>query len=127
MPGVSFTKENLLERERLDPTWYELEVTGVEEKMSKGGDSTNWVTSFKVAAGPKAGTPIRLYFNEKAMGRIVDFMQAFGAKESDLVGKSVIDVMQRTIGKKVSGFCKFDPEFKWNTIEEFKPVQKAVA
>jgi hypothetical protein len=127
MPSISFTKENMLERERLEPSWYELEVLGFEEKLSKGGDSTNFVGSFKVASGAKVGTPIRLYFNEKAIGRIVDYMQAHGAKEQDMVGKPIIDVLTRTVGRKISGFCKFDPEFKWNTIEDFKPIAKASA
>lgn len=127
MPGVTFTKENMLERERLEPNWYDLDVLGFEEKTSKGGDSVNFIGSFKVASGPKAGTPIRLYFNEKAMGRIVDYMQAHGAKEADMVGKAVLDVLQRTVGRKIKGFCKFDPEFKWNTIEDFQPVARTAA
>lgn len=127
MPGVTFTKENMLERERLEPGWYLLDVLSFEEKMSKGGDSTNWIGSFKVAEGPKAGTPIRLYFNEKAMGRITDYMLAHGAKEHDMVGKQVADILAKTVGRKIKGYCRFDSEFKWNTIDDFQPVAKAVA
>ncbi len=127
MPAVKFSKEFLTSRSRLAPNWYKLRVGTWTEETSKAGDSMNWVGSFTVDDGPDKGTVIKHWFNEKANGRVTDYLLVFTngdmkKLEEIATGKDVVDLLNQTAGREISGFAKYDMERKWNTIEDFKPV-----
>lgn len=82
-PIVGFTEEDFLRGKLVPPTWYLMEITSVEEKPSKDGGSTNYVTEGKILqdeAGSTeyAGVPITWNFNSKARGFILGFLQSLG-------------------------------------------------
>lgn len=126
MPGVKFTKEDVMSSKRIPPAWYKLLVKEFTEAKSKDGLSTNFVGQFAIDEGPLTSTPIRLYFNEQMMGRVMDFVRCFTKTQSDeelskaTEGHDVIDVLQQTVGRHVDGFARYDPERKWNTIDDFR-------
>lgn len=125
MPGIKFTKENLLEKNKLPPGWYKLITKQVEEKISKGGDSTNFWVYVVVSEGPGAGTPIRICFNEQVMGPAVEYCFAHGATDKDLENAEVISILQKTIGKTVEGYTRYvaDGQFPGNQVSEWRPVR----
>lgn len=117
MPKISFTKSDLLERKNLKAAWYKAKVVAIKEELAKDKESTNYVTQFVVSEGENVGVPIRHWFSEKAMGRIVDFVKCFGdVKEGQDIE------LQEFVNREVMVFAAFDPEFKWNKIDDFRPI-----
>jgi hypothetical protein len=120
MPTIRFSREDINSRKQLPPNWYKMELREVTEETAKDGQSTNWVCKFIVteAKDPDAvGTVIRHWFNEKAMGRVIDFLRCFlGGDVEEGASYELNDV----IGQPVLGFVKYDPERKWNSIEDFR-------
>jgi hypothetical protein len=123
MPEVRFTQEDLLERKQLSPGWRTLKVKSIEEGPGKN-DPTSIVYScvFVVDAGAEQGVPIRHWFSEKAMGRIVDYLKAFMPKGELEVGKTY--ELNNTIGFQVDGYCLYDPKQGYNTIQDWRPAPK---
>ena len=124
MPKIRFSEEDLLERNQLSAGWRKLKVKSVSEGVGKKDPtSTVWECVFVVSDGSKDnGTPIRHWFSEKAMGRVVDFIKAFTGGKAEKDKEYELD---DTVGREVMGYCKYDVDQKWNTIEDFKPVQVA--
>ena len=120
MPRVSFTQEDLKQRKQLSPSWYRVVLKVVNEETAKDGMSTNWVCKFVIteANDPSAvGTPVRHWFNEKAMGRVIDFVRCFiNGEVEEGQGYELSDCIDRP----VLAFIKYDPERKFNTIEDFR-------
>ena len=117
MPKIQFTEENMLERQQLEATWYKLKVVSVIEGPGKSDPkSTVYTVDFIVDEGPSKGVPIKHWFSEKAMGRIVDFLKAFTAKVE--AGKEYD--LADTISRHVMGFVKYDEDRQQNTIDAFK-------
>jgi hypothetical protein len=120
MPEVKFTKENLLERTQLSPGWRLLKVKEMEEGPGKSDPtSTVWSYIFIVHAGPEVGVPIRHWFSEKAMGRLVDFVKCFtGGKVEE--GKSYD--LNSTVNRLVEGYVQYDLQQGFNVIKDFRPA-----
>lgn len=122
MPEVRFTREDLNQRKQLSPNWYKVILMEVKEETAKDGQSTNWVCKFIVTESnnPDAiGTPVRHWFNEKAMGRVIDFITCFIS--GDIEEGRAYDLSD-AIDRPVLAFIKYDPERKFNTIEDFRRV-----
>lgn len=128
MPGVTFTKESLMESVKLEPGWYELTIKDFTEKLARDSQSMNFWLSL-VVSGPKSvGTPIRVCFSEKMLSGFAAFIQCFTKDENELVGKEVIDLGKKTIGRKIRGYCKYNAEgFVGNTVEDWQPSQTQTA
>ena len=122
MPRIKFSQEDLMSATQLEPAWYKLKIKAITEESSKDGDSMNWIVDVIVFDGPKAGTPIRAYLNEKGpgMGVRVNFIQSFvgGKLEKD----KDYGELDQLVGREASGYCFYDPERRWNTIKDFKPI-----
>lgn len=123
MPQVKFTQEDLLERTQLNPGWQILVCKSIEEGPGKN-DPSSVVYScvFVVDCGtcPANGVPIRHWFSEKAMGRIVDYIKCFIQK----VEPGMIYDLDKTIGLKVEGYCQYDPGQGYNVIKDWRPLKK---
>jgi len=125
MPKIKFSQENLLERNQLAPGWRKLKVKSIEEGPGKS-DPTSivWTCVFVVNDGSKDnGTPIRHWFSEKAMGRLVDFIRAVAGKVDAEKEYELNDAVNR----EVMGYCKYDIEQKFNTIEDWRPLSQQTA
>lgn len=122
MPEIKFTQEDLLERTQLAPGWRSLICKSVDEGPGKT-DPSSIVYScvFVVDGGPENGVPIRHWFSEKAMGRIVDYVRCFVSKVE--AGK-VYDLNQ-TVGLKVDGYCQYDVVQGYNTIKDWRQNKAA--
>lgn len=120
MPTIRFTREDINQRKQLSANWYKVVLKEVNEETAKDGQSINWVCKFVVteAKDPDlVGTPIRHWFNEKAMGRVLDYVKCFlGGDIEEGVGYELTD----TIDRPILAYIKYDPERKFNTIEDFR-------
>lgn len=126
MPEIKFTQENLLERTQLGPGWRTLVCKSVEEGPGvKDPSSITYTCMFVVDAGPETGVPIRFWFSDKAMGRMVDYIKCFIPGGKVEVGK-VYDLAQ-TIGLKVDGYCQYDIGQGYNVIKDWRPAAKKEA
>lgn len=121
MPKVTFTQEDLLERKQLEAGWRKLKVKSIEEGPGRN-DPTSivWSCVFTVADGADAGVPIRHWFSEKAMGRVVDYVKCFIEGGKVEAGKAYD--LKTTESREVQGYCQFDMTQGFNTIKDFRPV-----
>ena len=124
MPEIKFTQEDLLERATLSPGWRTLVVKSVEEGPGKNDPtSTVYPCVFVIECQcPENGMPIRHWFSEKAMGRMVDYLKCFVPNGKLEAGK--IYNLDQTIGKRVQGYCQYDPAQGYNIIKDWKPAEK---
>ena len=120
MPEVKFTQEDLLERTQLSPGWRVLICKSIEEGPGKT-DPTSIVYTcvFVVDDGKEVGVPIRHWFSEKAMGRIVDYVKCFLAGGKAEAGK--VYELDQTVGKRVEGYCQYDMNQGYNVIKDWRP------
>ncbi len=86
MPIIDFSEDDLLRGKPVTPSWYRVKLGQFAEKMSSGGDSTNWTFDdsrilFDADSGDKtfANVSITVRFNSKAKGFLVGFFSALGA------------------------------------------------
>jgi hypothetical protein len=120
MPEVKFTKEDLLERSQLAPGWRTFKIKSVEERPGKSDPTaTVWEIALVVTVGPETGVPVRHWFSEKAMGRMVDFIKCFlqGGKIEE--GKSYN--LDQTVNRLVDGYAQYDIQSGFNTIKDWRP------
>lgn len=123
MPEIKFTQEDLLERTQLSPGWRTLVVKGIDEGPGKNDPSSIvYASTFVIEGGPENGVPIRHWFSEKAMGRIVDYLKCFVPNGRLEPGK--VYELNQTIGLKVEGYCQYDIAQGWNTIKDWRPAKK---
>lgn len=110
MPTVEFTRTDILRGKVLEPGWYPMEVKSVTEEVSSKGDSTNYVVELEVLSPAHVvGTPLKVYFNEKAKGRMIPFVNACGADVNDKtvsVEKPMAIDIDKCVNKKVQGYVK---------------------
>ena len=126
MPEIRFTEEDLLERTQLTPGWRVLLVKSTDEGPGKNDPSSiTYPCVFVVDEGKEKGVPIRHWFSEKAMGRIVDYIKCFIPNGKLEAGKTY--ELSQTVGLKVEGYCMYDLDQGWNTIKDWRPVQKGKA
>ena len=124
MPEVKFTPEDLLERTQLTPGWRTLICKSITEGPgTKDPSSIVYTCLFVVDGGSENGVPIRHWFSEKAMGRIVDYVKCFISK----VEPGMIYDLDKTIGMKVEGYCQYDLMQGYNTIKDWRPIGKTQA
>lgn len=122
MPKVTFTQEDVLQKTKLDAGWYPMKAVEIVEAVAKDKVSTNWVTKFVISEGPMAGVPIRHWFNEKAMGRVMDFLACFTGGKIDTGKEYELD---QSLNRPILGFASFNSEMGFNTIQDFKPAPAA--
>lgn len=123
MPEIKFTQEDLLERTQLSPGWRTLICKSTEEGPGKQDPSSiTYPCVFIVDGGPENGVPIRHWFSEKAMGRMVDYIKCFTGGKIE-VGK-VYDLAQ-TVGLRVEGYCQYDLGQGYNVIKDWRPASKS--
>lgn len=120
---VKFTEQHVLEGMQLDKGWYKLQIT---KAFSKPGSSDPTTTTHtvvcEVVEGPAKGVEIKVYFNEKnAMGRLTQLVRCFTAGGKVTAGTE-FDIPDLE-GRMVEGAALWDAKMKWNTIEDWRPVQ----
>lgn len=120
MPKITFSKEALLERKQLSADWYHVQLKSVKEETAKDKESINYVSQFVIQSGTQQGVPVRHWFSEKAMGRIVGFFQCFTNPEA---GKEY--QFEDLLNRDVLAYIQFDPQMGFNKIEDFRPFKKA--
>ena len=122
MPAVTFTQEDLLERKQLQAGWRELRMKTVDEGPGKTDPTALvWACLFVIDGGNDDGVPVRHWFSEKAMGRIVDFVKCF-IKGDMQAGRSY--ELTDAVGQNVMGWVEYDIKQGFNTIKDWKKSQK---
>jgi hypothetical protein len=122
MPEVTFTETNLLEKKQLTAGWFKLKVVSIGEKPGTSDpESTTWPAFFTVEEGPSAGVPVRKYFTEKQMGDVAEYIHAFTGGVVTSGKKYSLD---ETVGRSILGYCKWNPDFRWNDVLDFKVIKK---
>jgi hypothetical protein len=125
MPGITFTKENLLERKQLKAGWRVLKVKSVTEKPGTADpESTTYPVTFIVESGEDIGAPVNHWFTEKQLGRLAEFIKCFVSGDVQ-VGKTY--ELSDTVGKMVQGYVEYDIKTGFNTIKDFKPAGKTTS
>ena len=122
MPKITISREDLQRGKVLDPGWYPAEITDVQDKASKKGDSINTTISFDIADGPFKGCKVFRLFNEKAPGFAVPFLQALGVEIPEDGG--TFD-LKNAIGRKIMVYVKNElyEGSMMNRVEGFKPLE----
>ena len=122
MPKITISREDLQRGKVLDPGWYPVVVTDVQDKASKKGDSINTTIHFDVMAGPFAGCKVFRLFNEKAPGFAVPFLQALGVEIPEDGG--TFD-LKNAIGKNLMVYVKNElyEGAMQNRVEGYKPLE----
>jgi len=120
MPTVTFSEQDLLERNQLPAGWYKMKVESVDEGLGKK-DPTSivWEIKFIITDEKQTNTPIRHWLSEKARGRVVDFVRCFTGGE---VEKEKKYELSETIGREILGYTLYDPNQGFNVIKDFKPI-----
>lgn len=84
MPTIQFTEKDLKRGIIVTPAWYRVKIDETGEKLSKAGDSTNYLISGTILRNADngdekfAGVPIDWNFNSKAIGFMKGFFEALG-------------------------------------------------
>ncbi len=115
MPIIEFTQKDILRGTILDPSWYRVKIDETGEKLSKAGDSTNYLMSGTVIRNADngdegndkkhiAGVPIDWNFNSKAIGFMVGFFEALGQTVEE--GKRFD--LDATVGEVIDIFIEND-------------------
>ena len=84
MPIIQFTEKDLKRGIIVDPAWYRVKIDETSEKLSKAGDSTNYLISGTILRNADngdekfAGVPLDWNFNSKAIGFMKGFFEALG-------------------------------------------------
>lgn len=128
MPSITIGREDVLRGKTLDPGWYPVTVKVVNEEISSKGDSTNYIVDLTVdAPADIAGTPLRVYFNEKAIGRAIPFVNACAGKslideKTVQPGNPVTIDLEKCVNKSIMAYVNNDTyEGRTiNRVEDFK-------
>lgn len=128
MPTIEIGREDVLRGKVFDPGWYPVTVRSVTEELSSKGDSTNYLVDIVIDAPENvAGALMTVYFNEKAIGRSIPFVNACSA--SDVInentvpsGKKVSIDLEKTVGKKIMAYINngIYEGRTVNRVEDFK-------
>ena len=121
MAKLKITQEDMLRGKLVEPGWYPVTITGVDEKQSKAGDSLNTIINMVVTEGNFAGIPLIRLFSEKAPGFAIPFLEALGVTIPKDGGEFE---MKNAIGKKLNVYVKNDLwEGKMrNVVEGFRTI-----
>jgi hypothetical protein len=122
MPEIRFTQEDLNERKPLTPGWRTLEVMQVSEGPGKKDPSSTTYPMVLIVRSPEAdaGTRLRVYFNEKIIGRIIDYLKCFVPGGN--LDPSKTYRLEDTVGYHVDGYCLYNIETGFNEIKDWRPA-----
>lgn len=129
MPRLTINAQDLKRAVVLDQGWYNVEVTSVEEKESKAGDSMNIIvemvglSSTDSDKNKAAGVPLRRYFSEKAPGMAASFIKACIGNLPEEGGDFELS---GAVGKKLQAFVKprqFEGRMS-NDVVDFKSIEE---
>lgn len=121
MAVFTFSQEDINRSKLLEPgLWYNVEVTNVEEALSRKGDSMNTFVYMKVIDGPFTGALLTRTFNEKAPGAAIPFIEALGYE----VKPGVDYNLSNAIGRKLRVFVNHvEREGRiLNNVADFRPL-----
>lgn len=114
----NITRDDVLRSKALPQEWYEVEVTGVEEKQSKAGDSINTIIEFTVISGQFINAKFFRLFSEKAPGFVIPYLEALGVEVGEEGGEFDLHA---TKGRRLKVFNKpqmYEGQIR-NNIEGF--------
>lgn len=89
MPIIQFSKKDIKRGIIVDPAWYRCVIDETGEKLTKAGDSTNYLMSATVMRNADngeekfAGVPLDWNFNTKGLGFMVKFVEALGEEVTE--------------------------------------------
>lgn len=84
MPIIQFSEKDIKRGIIVDPAWYRCRIDETGEKLTKAGDSTNFLMSAIILHNADngeekfAGVPVDWNFNSKGLGYMVKFVEALG-------------------------------------------------
>ncbi len=129
---IQISKADLLRGETINPSWYEAVVVSMVAKAPKtGGDSMNYVPTFKIPSLDDREVPHT--FNSKAIGRMGPFIAAIQGKPL----KEVLEALDKgnlefeteeAVGKKLLINIK-NEEYQGrlvNKVDGFLPAGSAI-
>jgi hypothetical protein len=122
MPKITISKEDLLRGKVLDPGWYAVSISDVQDKTSKKGDSINTTVFFDVIQeGPFTGCKLFRLFNEKAPGFAIPFIEAITGKKLEEEGTYDL---KAAIGRQIMVYVKNEiyEGAMQNRVEGFRPM-----
>jgi len=114
MPIIEFTAKDLLRTRILPPAWYRVLIERTAEKLSKNGDSTNWLLEgtiqFNADNGDKefAGVPTPYWgFNSKVKDYFMPGFFAALGNPPDAKNGSRFE-LNNVVGKELDVFIEND-------------------
>ena len=108
-----FTEEDVARGAIIQPGWYTLEITKVEDGIAKSSGKPKTTVFFKCLdaldhSGTAApGVPLATTFSPSAPGFAIDFCNALGANIGK-EGKRDVAIDSNLVGQKLRGFVQND-------------------
>jgi hypothetical protein len=117
----TITNSDLKRNKILEPNWYAVKITKVEERQARDGESMNLWVSFEVTSQDDAtnGVPLRRCFSEKAPGFILNFVYALTGKKVET--EQEIAVTEACIGRQLKVYVNQEGQFS-NNVTDFLPL-----
>jgi len=119
MAILKISKQDVLRQQTLEPNWYPATCTKIEMKVSKDKNSINAETTFTLDCD---GRDVKTYFNSKAMGMAIPFIEAVTGQKLD--AEDIEFDTDKLIGKIVQVKLVHD-QFEGrlvNKIEDYLPI-----
>lgn len=125
--------DDLKRGDLVEPGWYAATITGYEEIVTKDSDekksdgSMNAVFTFKLDEGPNAGSEMKRYFNEKALGFGKDLYAAVDLPKNAAGGYDLsTEVFEKFKGSKLKVYVKRGKNSKtgkdFNEVADFRKL-----
>jgi hypothetical protein len=108
----TFSEKDMMRGKIVPPAWYRVRVDQITPKLSKNGDSTNYLVEGTILFNADDGTtdlanfPLEWNFNSKAMGFTRGFLEANGVSVEPGVRYSLTD--GRFAGQEIDVFVEND-------------------
>jgi len=93
----SFSEKDMLRGKIVPPAWYRVRIDQISKKLSKDGNSTNYLVEGTILFNAEDGTtdlanfPLEWNFNSKAMGFARGFLEANGIEVTQDTRYSLTD------------------------------------
>jgi len=121
--NFAVSREDILRGKQGAPGWYTLLVKNVSQGPGKNDPQSNTVTiKMVIEDGPDKnvfGAPVTHYLSEKAPGMAVPFLEAVTGRR--LPENGATPDVEKSVGRKVKAYLKWDLEFKSWKCQDFMP------
>jgi hypothetical protein len=117
----TITSADIKRNKVLEPNWYTVKITKIEEKPAKDQESINKWVHFEVLSHDESinGVPLRRCFNEKAPGFVIPFIKIMAGKNDIEPGE--YEITERLVDRQLRVHVTQQEQFV-NSVDDFLPL-----